>query len=71
MGSEQVGQILRQSGSQVRLFVARAVDPTSNLQVILNTSTIIPTKSLYDTVELQRVIADLEQVIFINKYFNY
>ncbi|XP_017461578.1 PREDICTED: LOW QUALITY PROTEIN: patj homolog, partial [Rhagoletis zephyria] len=56
MGSDQVGQILRQSGPSIKLIVARPVDPTSDLQVIENNLTIVPTRSLNDPTELEKQI---------------
>lgn len=62
MGSDQVGQILRQSGPHIKLIVARPVDPTSDLQVIQNHLTIVPTRSLSDPTELEKQINCLQQV---------
>ncbi len=64
MGSDQVGQILRQSGPSIKLIVARPVDPTSDLQVIENNLTIVPTRSLNDPTELEKQIQCLQQVSF-------
>ena len=62
MGSDQVGQILRQSGPQIKLIVARPVDPTSDLQLIQNHLTIVPTRNLNDPTELEKQIQCLQQV---------
>lgn len=59
MASDQVAQILRQSGSHIKLIIARPVDPTSDLQVIQNNLTIVPTKSLNDAAELAKQIQQL------------
>lgn len=45
MGSEQVAAVLRQSGSHVRLVVARPVEPTSpDFQALGSQAPIVPTK---------------------------
>ncbi|XP_065340777.1 multiple PDZ domain protein-like isoform X6 [Cloeon dipterum] len=55
MGSEQVAAVLRQSGSHVRLVVARPVEPTSpDYQAIGSHAPIVPTKILGDAEELDR-----------------
>ncbi|VVC26324.1 Hypothetical protein CINCED_3A013186 [Cinara cedri] len=56
MGSEQVAAVLRQSGSQVRLVVARPIE-SSAIDIIQNmscTAPIVPTKMLGDAEELDR-----------------
>ncbi|XP_015372470.1 PREDICTED: multiple PDZ domain protein-like [Diuraphis noxia] len=56
MGSEQVAAVLRQSGSQVRLVVARPIE-SSAIDIIQNLSCrapIVPTKMLGDADELDR-----------------
>ncbi|XP_050519840.1 multiple PDZ domain protein-like [Daktulosphaira vitifoliae] len=56
MGSEQVAAVLRQSGSQVRLVVARPIE-SSAIDIIQNLSCsapIVPTKMLGDAEELDR-----------------
>ncbi|XP_025199580.1 multiple PDZ domain protein-like isoform X3 [Melanaphis sacchari] len=56
MGSEQVAAVLRQSGSQVRLVVARPIE-SSAIDIIQNLSCrapIVPTKLLGDADELDR-----------------
>ncbi|RZF43874.1 hypothetical protein LSTR_LSTR007210 [Laodelphax striatellus] len=55
MGSEQVASVLRQSGSHVRLVVARPVEPTSpDYQALGSHAPIVPTKILADADELDR-----------------
>lgn len=55
MGSEQVAAVLRQSGTHVRLVVARPVEPTSpDYQTIGSHAPIVPTKILGDPDELDR-----------------
>ncbi|KFB38938.1 AGAP000121-PA-like protein [Anopheles sinensis] len=55
--SEQVATVLRQSGQQVRLIVARPVEPTSpDYQAIASHAPIIPTKMLTDPDELDRTL---------------
>nr|CAD7456171.1 unnamed protein product [Timema tahoe] len=55
MGSEQVAAVLRQSGSHVRLVVARPVEPTSpDYQALGSHAPIVPTKILGDPEELDR-----------------
>lgn len=57
MSSDQVAQILRQTnGQHIKLIVARPVDPSLDLQVIQNTLTIVPTKSINDPIELEKQI---------------
>ncbi|XP_025414266.1 multiple PDZ domain protein-like isoform X4 [Sipha flava] len=56
MGSEQVAAVLRQSGSQVRLVVARPIE-SSAIDIVQNmscTAPIVPTKMLGDADELDR-----------------
>ncbi|XP_029717448.2 patj homolog [Aedes albopictus] len=55
--SEQVATVLRQSGHQVRLIVARPVEPTSpDYQALASHAPIIPTKMLTDPEELDRTL---------------
>ncbi|XP_024938329.1 uncharacterized protein LOC107265201 [Cephus cinctus] len=55
MGSEQVAAVLRQSGTHVRLVVARPVEPTSpDYQALGSHAPIVPTKILGDPDELER-----------------
>ncbi|XP_043676826.1 inaD-like protein isoform X3 [Vespula pensylvanica] len=57
MGSEQVAAVLRQSGTHVRLVVARPVEPTSpDFQAIGSHAPIVPTKILGDPDELERYL---------------
>ncbi|XP_055901905.1 patj homolog isoform X2 [Eupeodes corollae] len=53
--SEQVATVLRQTGAQVRLIVARPVEPTAtDYQALASHAPIIPTKLLSDPEELSR-----------------
>lgn len=53
--SEQVATVLRQTGSQVRIIVARPVEPTApDYQSLASHAPIIPTKLLTDPEELER-----------------
>ncbi|XP_068155975.1 patj homolog isoform X1 [Drosophila tropicalis] len=53
--SEQVATVLRQTGAQVRLIVARPVEPTAiDYQTLASHAPIIPTKLLSDPEELSR-----------------
>uniref|UniRef100_A0A1A9ZXL7 PDZ domain-containing protein n=1 Tax=Glossina pallidipes TaxID=7398 RepID=A0A1A9ZXL7_GLOPL len=55
--SEQVATVLRQTGAQVRLIVARPVEPAAtDLQTLASQAPIIPTKLLSDPEELTRYI---------------
>lgn len=55
--SDQVAQVLRQTGQQVRLIVARPVEPSSvDFQAITSHAPIIPTKLLSDPEELDRIL---------------
>ncbi|KAL7024983.1 hypothetical protein ACKWTF_013288 [Chironomus riparius] len=56
MGSEQVASVLRQSGTHVRLVVARAVDPMKTNQDVDGDSAIVPSRLLSDPQELQRYL---------------
>lgn len=55
MGSEQVASVLRQSGTHVRLVVARAVDPM-NVTQDTEGSAIVPARLLADPQELERYL---------------
>ncbi|XP_059351860.1 multiple PDZ domain protein-like isoform X2 [Daphnia carinata] len=58
MGSEQVAAVLRQSGTQVRLVVARPIEPSSpDYQGMSSSAPIVPTKVLGDPEELERHLA--------------
>lgn len=53
--SEQVATVLRQTGAQVRIVVARPVEPTSvDYQALASHAPIIPTKLLTNPEELER-----------------
>jgi multiple PDZ domain protein len=56
MGSEQVASVLRQSGTHVRLVVARAVDPLKTNQDVDGNAAIIPSRLLADPKELSRYL---------------
>lgn len=56
MVSEQVATVLRQSGTHVRLVVARSVDPLKANQDVDGDSAIIPSRLLADPHELQRYL---------------
>ncbi|CAH0562336.1 unnamed protein product [Brassicogethes aeneus] len=57
MGSEQVATVLRQSGTHVRLIVARPVDISSTEYKYLGSSApLVPTRLLHDCVELDRYL---------------
>lgn len=57
MGSEQVATVLRQSGTHVRLVVARPVDITSTEYKYLGSSApLVPTRLLNDSIELDRYL---------------
>lgn len=55
MVSEQVASVLRQSGTHVRLVVARPVDPAKVVQEMEGTA-IVPARLLSDPVELERYL---------------
>lgn len=55
MGSEQVASVLRQSGTHVRLVVARAVDPM-NVSQDAEGSAIVPARLLSEPAELERYL---------------
>lgn len=57
MGSEQVATVLRQSGTHVRLIVARPVELSSPEYKYLGSSApIVPTRLLHDATELDRYL---------------
>lgn len=56
MSSEQVASVLRQSGTHVRLVVARPVDPLRTNQDVDGGAAIIPSRLLADPHELQRYL---------------
>lgn len=53
--SEQVASVLRQCGAQVRLVVARPIEPSSELSLSSH-APIVPTKMLTDPEELDRTL---------------
>lgn len=55
MVSDQVASVLRQSGTHVRLVVARPVDPVNVVQEMEGTA-IVPARLLSDPVELERYL---------------
>lgn len=55
MGSEQVASVLRQSGTHVRLVVARPIDPIRSAQDV-DGSAIVPSRLMNDPVELERYL---------------
>lgn len=54
--SDQVAQVLRQTGQHVRLIVARSVEPSSVDFQAISHAPIIPTKLLSDPEELDRIL---------------
>lgn len=69
MGSEQVATVLRQSGTHVRLVVARPADPTSLEFKQLNSGVpLVPTRLLSDPVELDKYLVQHGYAQVFNKY---
>ncbi|XP_057656911.1 patj homolog isoform X6 [Diorhabda carinulata] len=67
--AEQVATVLRQAGQQVRMVVARPVEPSSSDFLLFNYSApIVPTRVLNDPEELDR---QLVQNGFTNSYIQY
>lgn len=65
--SEQVATVLRQAGGQVRLIVARPVEPTSpDYQALASHAPIVPTKLLSDPEELERQL--IQSAAFSNNF---
>lgn len=65
--SEQVATVLRQTGAQVRIIVARPVEPTSpDYQALASHAPIIPTKFLTDPDELERQL--IQTAAFTSAY---
>ncbi|XP_045481245.1 patj homolog [Harmonia axyridis] len=63
MGSEQVATVLRQSGTHVRLVVARPVDITSTDYKYLGSSApLVPTRLLSDATELDKYLVQHKYV---------
>ncbi|KFM61503.1 Patj-like protein, partial [Stegodyphus mimosarum] len=60
MGSEQVAMVLRQSGSHVRLIVARPVDPASCAS-LRSHAPLVPTRILADPEEVEKHLAMFSQ----------
>lgn len=59
MGSEQVATVLRQSGTHVRLIVARSVEPTCvEYKKIESGAALVPTRLLSDPTELDRYLTE-------------
>lgn len=57
MGSEQVATVLRQSGTHVKLVVARPADVNcSEYKYLSSTAPLVPTRLLNDPVELDRYL---------------
>ncbi|XP_067137358.1 multiple PDZ domain protein-like [Centruroides vittatus] len=62
MGSEEVATVLRQSGSHVRIIVARPVDPTSpDYNALHSNAPIVPTRILADPEEVERHLTMFQQ----------
>ncbi|XP_042207742.1 patj homolog [Homarus americanus] len=62
MGSDQVAAVLRQSGSHVRLVVARPIEPTSpdfQVRQVGRSAPIVETRVLNDPEELERRLSGL------------
>ncbi|XP_063701059.1 patj homolog [Culicoides brevitarsis] len=57
MVSEQVASVLRQSGTHVRLVVARPADPSVDVEDVEG-SAIVPSRLIQDPYELKRYLAD-------------
>lgn len=71
MGSEQVATVLRQSGTHVRLIVARPVDITSTEYKYLGSSApLVPTRLLNDPAELDRYLIQHKYSPIFNKDAN-
>lgn len=67
--SEQAATVLRQTGPQVRLIVARPVEPTSpDYQALASHAPIIPTKLLTDPEELERQL--IQTAAFSGPFFS-
>lgn len=67
--SEQAATVLRQMGAQVRLIVARPVEPTSpDYQALASHAPIIPTKLLTDPEELERQL--VQTAAYASSFFS-
>lgn len=56
MGSEQVATVLRQSGTHVRLVVARPADLSSDCKYLSSSAPLVPTRLLNDSTELDHYL---------------
>ena len=67
MGSDQVAQVLRQAGTNVRLIVARPVDPSDDFSNLQCNAPIVPTRSLLDPEEIEKcLVLHQQQVIALS-----
>ncbi|XP_060536695.1 patj homolog isoform X2 [Cylas formicarius] len=67
LSADQVATVLRQAGSQVRMVVARPIEPTSaDIQSYACTAPIVPTKILTNTEELDRQLLQNGYSTFFN-----
>ncbi|XP_072390528.1 patj homolog isoform X2 [Diabrotica undecimpunctata] len=66
--ADQVATVLRQTGHQVRMVVARSVEPTSDFLLYNCSAPIVPTKILTDPEELDR---QLLQNGYTSSFFQY
>ncbi|XP_015791818.1 multiple PDZ domain protein isoform X2 [Tetranychus urticae] len=57
MSSEQVAQVLRIAGSDVRLIVARPIEPSSDFHVLQSSGPAVPTRILNDPEAVERHLA--------------
>lgn len=63
MSSEQVAQVLRIAGTDVRLIVARPIEPSSDVHVLQSSGPAVPTRILNDPEAVERHLALYHQVI--------
>ncbi|RWS15874.1 patj-like protein [Dinothrombium tinctorium] len=61
MSSEQVGQVLRQAGTHVRLIVARPVEPSTDFHNLQSNAPVVPTRILSDPEAVERHLALFHQ----------
>jgi hypothetical protein len=61
MSSEQVAQVLRMAGSEVKLVVARPIE-ASEVETIKDNESIVPTRLLSDPEVLERHLMHSQQV---------
>ncbi|RWS31500.1 patj-like protein [Leptotrombidium deliense] len=66
MSSDQVGQVLRQTGTHVRLIVARPVEPSSDFHALQSSAPIVPTRILTDAEAVERHLTLFQQVCILN-----